>query len=134
MERAEHAPRSKQQTTPYATHLSKKLKITHPYHPHSGQEVEIIRKCHGENILVETAEGDREVVVMSWADHGSGPEKEATAKEPPHLLDYEGLVQAAELIEQIKGEGETQKTTCQTEAGDYDGGQRKDETTSEVKS
>ncbi|MBC8336801.1 MAG: hypothetical protein H8E29_16180 [Anaerolineales bacterium] len=95
--------------------------------------MEIIRKYHGENILVETAEGKRVVVPESWTDHGTELENEAAINEAPHLLDYEGLVQVAELIDRIKRKGETQ-TTCQTEAEDYDGGQRKEERTSEAKS
>ena len=73
------------------------------------------------------------MVAESWTNYGTEPKNEATTKESLHLLDYKGLVQVAELIEQIKRKGETQ-TTCQTEAEDYDGGQRKVETTSEVKS
>jgi len=87
-----------------------------------------------ENILVETAEGDRVVVSESWTNHGGGLENETKTNGSPHLLEYTGLVQAAELIEKIKRKGETQKTTCQTEAGGYDGDGRKDKKTSEVKS
>jgi hypothetical protein len=83
--------------------------------------------------LVETAEGERVVVAESWIDREREPKNEQKKTEPSHLLDYQGLVRAAELIERIKRRGETE-TTCQTEASDYDGGQRKVETTSEVKS
>ena len=60
--------RSKQQTTPKRDTTYKKTKISHPYHPRCGEEVEIIRKCRGDNILVQTSGGERVVVASDWTE------------------------------------------------------------------
>jgi hypothetical protein len=54
--------RSKEQTTPKRDATYKKTKITHPYHPRCGEEVEIIRKCRENNLLVQT-KGENRIVV-----------------------------------------------------------------------
>jgi len=73
------------------------------------------------------------VVDENWIATPGGNENEEQPKASPHLLDYEGLVQVAELIERIKGRGEL-KTTNQTAEGDYDGGKPKVKKSSEVQS
>jgi len=92
--------RSKEQTTPKRDTTYKKTKISHPYHPRHGEKVEIIRKCRGNNILVRTNQGKRFVVATDWTEDPT--ERESIAPVPSHLLDYGGLVQAMELIEQIR--------------------------------
>ena len=93
--------------------------------------MEIIRKCRGGNLLVETEEGERMVVDENWTA-GPGDEKsEKQSKISPHLLAYEGLVQIVELIERIQERG--LRMTSQTEE-DYDGGDQKVKKSSEVES
>ena len=109
--------RSKKQTTPKRDTTYQKTKITHPYHPRCGEEVKIIRKCRGDNILVETTGGERVVVALDWIktrDEGSCESQEST-----HLLDYRGLIQALELIECLRQRGKAM--ACRTEEEDYDG-------------
>ena len=65
------------------------------------------------------------------SNHPGGNENEEQPEACPHLLDYEGLVQVVELIERIKGRGESKKMN-QTEEGDYDVGHQKVEKSSEV--
>lgn len=73
------------------------------------------------------------MVDENWIATPGGNENKEQPKACPHLLDYEGLVQVAELIERIKGRGEPKKTN-QTEEGDYDGGHQKVKKSSEVQS
>ncbi|MBC8505008.1 MAG: hypothetical protein ISR58_12480 [Anaerolineales bacterium] len=89
--------RGKQQTTPKRDATYKKTKISHPYHPRCGEVVEIIRKCRGNNILVQTSGGERVVVATDWTEIYT--ERKCEASTPAHLLDYRGLRQACELIE-----------------------------------
>jgi hypothetical protein len=105
--------RRKEQTTPKRDTTYKKTKISHPYHPRHGEEVEIIRKCRGDNILVSTDKGERIVVATDWTEDPT--EREGIAPVVSHLLDYGGLVEAMELIEQIRGK------ESRTEEEGYDG-------------
>lgn len=89
--------RGKQQTTPKRDATYKKTKINHPYHPRCGEKVEIIRKCRGDNILVQTSGGERIVVATGWTEIYA--ERKGAASAPAHLLDYCGLRQACELID-----------------------------------
>jgi len=61
---------------------------------------------------------------VDWTDYARSDEHDAGLKPPSHRLDYEGLVQAAEMIERIRQEGRDPKgeraTTCPSEEGDYD--------------
>ena len=82
--------------------------------------------------MVEAEGGERIVVDENWTDGPGGNENEEQPEACPHLLDYEGLVQVAELIERIKGR--QPKKTNQTKEGDYDGGHQKVENPSEVQS
>jgi hypothetical protein len=99
------ALRSKEPTTPKRDASCQKTKISHPYHPRCGEKVEIIRKCGGEKILVRSNEGKRIVVAADWTDIDA--KKEGDEPTPTHLLDYNSLVQATELIEHLR-KGESQ--------------------------
>lgn len=98
----------------------------------------MVREVRGTaNLLIQTAEGQRLVMVKSWTDYGDKKEKPDVPNSDPHLLDYDGLAQAADLIERLRQrmeEGEKEEKTCQSEEQDYDRAQQEDEGSSEVKS
>lgn len=73
------------------------------------------------------------MVQENWIGTEGRAEKETGKRERPPLLDYKGLMQAAELIERIKRREEI-STTSQPKEAEYDGGQQQEERTSEVKS
>ena len=97
----------KPQTTPLSQHPSQIVTITHPYHPRCGQQVEVIRKYRGADpdIIVQTVDGFRVVVAMSWTDYATSSDSDVLVFSPPHLLDFFGLLQAAKLIEHLRQEG-----------------------------
>lgn len=67
-------------------------------------------------MLVQTTGGERLVVAIDWTDINTN--KVGEPQSPTHLLDYQGLLQALELIECIRQRGSA--TTCRTEEADYD--------------
>jgi hypothetical protein len=83
--------------------------IIHPYHPLCGQQVEIIRIHHrgaDPDLVVQFPDGLHAVIAMSWTDYatlqGFAFDPPST---PPHLLDFDGLRQAVQLIDRIRQEG-----------------------------
>ncbi|MBT3391476.1 MAG: hypothetical protein HN413_13835 [Chloroflexi bacterium] len=122
-----HRPGSKSQTTPLSQDPSQIITITHPYHPRCGQQVEIIRKYRGEDpdIIVQTGDGLRVVVAMSWTDYAVPLDSEALSYSPPHLLDFFGLLRATKLIEHLRQEerfpqGGTGEEACHPGDQGYD--------------
>ncbi len=74
-----------------------------------------MRKCRGENILIEINGGEKRVVASDWTN----AEKEETAphKTSTHLLDYGGLRQ---IIEHIQYQKRDKAQICRSEKADYD--------------
>ena len=93
-------------TTPLSQQPSQFVTITHPYHPLCGQQVKVIRVCRGADpdITVLLPDGLHVVVSMSWTDYAT-PQGCASPSSPPHLLDFDGLRQAIQLIDRIRQEG-----------------------------
>jgi len=99
-------PESIPYTTPLSQHPPQFVTITHPYHPRCGEQVKIVRVCRGADpdITVQLSDGLHVVVAMSWTDYAT-PQDLAPASTPPHLLDFDGLRQAVQLIDRIRQEG-----------------------------
>ena len=95
----------KHETTPLSQQPTSFVTITHPYHPWSGQQVEIIyvRRGVDPDLLVQRPDGRHVIVAMSWTDYASPPGDKLRAS-PPHLLDVSGLRQMACLIDRIRQE------------------------------
>jgi hypothetical protein len=79
--------------------------ITHPFHPLCGQQVEIIRIRWGADpdLIVRLSDGLHAAVAVDWTDYAA-----STDLDPPtassHLLDFDGLCQAVQLIDRIRQE------------------------------
>ena len=83
------------------------MTITHPYHPLCGQQVEIIRIHHrgaDPDLVVQFPDGLHAAIAMSWTDYVT-PRGFELPSAPPHLLDFDGLRQAIQLIDRIRQEG-----------------------------
>lgn len=93
-------------TTPSSQRPSRLVTITHPYHPLRGQRVEIIRICRGADpdLTVQFPDGLQTVIAMSWTDYAT-PQGSDPPSTPPHLLDFDGLRRAVQLIEHMRQEG-----------------------------
>jgi hypothetical protein len=93
-------------TTANANGLSRRFKITHPFHPWSGQEFELITYLHtwGENRVYFQREGSHLASVpASWTDVvPEDPLVELAAGRS--LYRVEDLIELVELIERLRGE------------------------------
>ena len=80
--------------------------ITHPYHPLHGQQVEVVRVCRGADLdlVVRLPDGLHVAIAMSWTDYAASSDPDRPFA-PPHLLDFDGLCQAVQLIDHIRQEG-----------------------------
>lgn len=79
------------------------MTITHPHHPLCGQQVEVIRIRRGADpdLIVKLPNGLHAAIAMSWTSYAAP----ATLETPPPvtpLLDFNGLRQVAQIIEQIR--------------------------------
>jgi hypothetical protein len=76
--------------------------ITHPNHPFRGQQVEIIRIRRGidPDLVVRLPDGQHVAIAMSGTDYAA-PGQSAPVSSIEHLLDFQGLRQAVELVEYI---------------------------------
>lgn len=98
-------------TTPSSQSPSGFVTIIHPHHPFCGQRVEIVRVRRGADpdLIVRLADGTHAAIAMSGTDYATSPEG-ATPLGASHLLDLEGLRQAAQLIEHLRQAGQFQET------------------------
>jgi len=76
--------------------------ITHPFHPLRGQQVEVIyiRRGRDPDLIIRHPDGFNAAVAMSSTDYGLPPNSDPPFG-PFHLLDVEGLRQAAHLIDRL---------------------------------
>ncbi len=99
------------------------MTVTHPFHPLRGQLVEVVRIRSGADpdLIVRHPDGLHAAIAVDWTNYAALPDLDPQPI-PPHLLDFDGLWQAAELIEHIQREGripgpENTNRTC-TSTGD----------------
>jgi hypothetical protein len=80
--------------------------ITHPFHPLRGQQVAVVRIRRGADpdIIIRHPDGSHAAIAMSWTDYAV-PAVSEPPPTLPHLLDFEGLCQVAQLIERIRQDG-----------------------------
>ena len=102
------------------------MTVTHPFHPLYGQQVEVVRIRRGADpdIIVRHPDGFHAAIAMSWADYAAAPNPELPSM-PLHLLDFDGLCQAIQLIDHIRREGRypaplNGDKSCTTSNDDYD--------------
>jgi hypothetical protein len=90
------------QTTTSSCSPSGFVTITRPNHPLCGQQVEIIRIRRGidPDLIVRLPDGQHVAIAMSGTDY-SNPGQSAASLSIPHLLDFQGLLQTAELVEHM---------------------------------
>jgi len=90
------------QTTTSSQSPSGFVTITHRNHPFRGQRVEIIRVRRGvdPDLVVRLSDGQHVAIAMSGTDYAA-PSQSALSPSIAHLLDFQGLQQAAELVEHI---------------------------------
>jgi len=76
--------------------------VIHPYHPLSGQQVEIIRIRRGADpdLIIGHLDGYHGAIAASWTTYASAPG--ALPAEQPPLLDLEGLQLLARVVEQLQ--------------------------------
>ena len=81
------------------------MTITHPFHPLCGQQVEIIRIRWGADpdLIVRLSDGLHAAVAVDWTDYAASTDLDPPSV-PPHLLDFDGLCQAVQLIDRIRQE------------------------------
>jgi len=91
------------QTTSSSQPPSGFVTITHPNHPLRGQQVEIIRVRRGvdPDIIVRLPSGQHIAIAMSGTDYAAPGQSALSPAGNAHLLDFRGLLQAAEFVEQI---------------------------------
>ena len=104
----------------------KLVTVTHPFHPLCGQQVEVVRIRRGADpiIIIRHPDGFHAAIAMSWTDYAASPSSELPST-PPHLLDFDGLCQIAQLIDHIREEGRHLSTDkgdgpCATTSERYD--------------
>jgi len=105
-----------------------RVTITHPHHPLYGQQVEGVRIRRGADpdLIIQLPNGLHAAIAMSWTDYvaRSEPDPEHSSL-PSHLLDLDGLRQAAQLIERIFQDGryptaDAQARACPPRGPSYD--------------
>ncbi|HWS85031.1 MAG TPA: DUF5372 family protein [Ktedonobacteraceae bacterium] len=89
------------QTTPSSQRGSEWVTVTHPHHPLCGQQVEIIRVRRGPDpdLIIRQMDGYHGAIAASWTTYASSSDELVCEK--PVLLDLEGLLQVARLVEQL---------------------------------
>ena len=90
------------QTTTSSCSPSGFVTIIRPNHPLCGQQVEIIRIRRGidPDLIVRLPDGHHVAIAMSGTDYAN-PGQFAVSLSIPHLLDFQGLHQTAELVEHM---------------------------------
>ena len=87
-------------------------------------EVVRIRRGADPIIIIRHPDGFHATIAMSWTDYAASPSSELPST-PPHLLDFDGLCQIAQLIDLIREEGRHLSTDkgdgpCATTSERYD--------------
>ena len=83
------------------------MRVTHPYHPLSGQRVRLIRVRRGPDpdLIIRLSDGYHGAIAASLTDYAGAPDPDLCAAEPP-LLSIEGLWQIAQWV---RTQGEEQE-------------------------
>jgi hypothetical protein len=76
--------------------------VTHPFHPLRGQQVEVVRIRWGADpdLIVRHPDGLHAAIALDWTDYTTLPDIEPSSV-APHLLDFDGLCLAVQLIDRI---------------------------------
>jgi uncharacterized protein DUF5372 len=94
-------------TTPDASHLNRRFRITHPFHPWSGQEFELITYLHtwGEHRAYFHKEGEHLVSVpATWTDIvAADPVVQLAAGRA--LFRAVDLINLAQMLKRMRGVG-----------------------------
>ena len=113
-------------TTPSVPPSPQFVTITHPYHPWHGERLRLIRVCRGADpdLEVQLPNGLRLRVAMSCTDYAT-PQGTGYSSAPPHMLDFNGLRLAAELVERMRQAGrypvaEGEGESCASDDQEYD--------------
>jgi hypothetical protein len=79
--------------------------VTHPFHPLRGQRVEVVRIRWGADpdLIVRHPDGLHAAIALGGTDYATLPDIEPPSI-PPHLLDFDGLCLAVQLIDRIRQE------------------------------
>ena len=95
------------------------MTVTHPFHPLRGQQVEIIRvrRAADPDLIIRLADGRHIAIAASWTDY-YGPDEPPTQRPAVHLLDGDGLRQAAQLVQRIQQAAAT--AACTARDSGYD--------------
>lgn len=103
-----------QSTTPDASGLNRRFRITHPFHPWSGQEFELVTylQTWGEHRVYFHKEGEHLVSVpASWTDIvAEDPVVQLAAGRA--LFRALDLIELAELLMGLHGQGVKEITPC----------------------
>ena len=93
-----------EQTTPISQRSWGLVTIIHPYHPLCGQQVEVVRLRRGANptLVIRASDGRHMAIALEATDYVPGGAKVDGYKGSPHLLDIEGLWQAAQFIAELQ--------------------------------
>ena len=81
------------------------MTITHPFHPLCGQQVEVVRIRWGTDpdMIIRLPDGVHAAVAVDWTDYATSTDLDPPSV-APHLLDFDGLYQAVQLIDRIRQE------------------------------
>jgi hypothetical protein len=95
-----------EQTTPLSQQSARFVTVTHPHHPLYGQEVKVIRLRRGADpdLVIRHPDGFHTAIAMSCTDYAASSPSPHDGF-PPSLLDYAGLCQLAEFIEDLRQSG-----------------------------
>jgi hypothetical protein len=90
-------------TTSSSQSPSEFVTIIHPSHPLCGQQVEVVRIRRGADpdLIVRFPDGHHAAIAMSCTSYAA-PDHAPSPPTIHHLLDFEGLRQAAQLIGHIQ--------------------------------
>jgi Family of unknown function (DUF5372) len=110
--------RSKQ-TTHLFQESSGFVTVTHPYHPLYGQKVEVVRVRRGvdPDLIIRHPDGFHMAIAMSCTDSAEPSPLRPQDLAPPVLLDFAGLCQMAQFIEELRHLGRLSHEDCGRDSG-----------------
>ena len=108
------------QTTHQSQESSGFVTVTHPYHPLYGQKVEVIRVRRGvdPDLIIRHPDGFHTAIAMSCTDSAGPSPLSSQDIAPPVLLDFAGLCQMAQFIEELHDSGRFLHEECVRDAGE----------------